>query len=158
MTPENETKKAYLLRYLEAKRDELRIEQDIEQYRLSALPSAISYDGVGGGSAVPHGYETYAAKLSDLFEKATAQLERSHAVRRSIVNAIEALPNETERSVMKTRYLFLDELRINGHITGYGLKHWDAIDKILFLSDGYASQVHGRALQHLVIPGDSKTI
>ena len=151
MTPENERKKEWLCRYLEARRDQLALEHELEQYRLSALPSGISYDGVGGGGSVPHGYEVYASKLDDYFLELSKQIEKCQAIRREVLQAIEGLHDETERSVMKARYIFLREKYTRGNLTGYGLRYWDDIEDVLFLSTGYASQVHGRALQHLNI-------
>ena len=151
MTPENERKKEWLCRYLEAKRDQLAIEHELEQYRLSALPSGISYDGVGGSGSVPHGYEVYAAKLDDYFLELSKQIEKCQSIRREVLQAIEGLRDETERSVMKARYIFLREKYTGGNLTGYGLRYWDDIEDVLFLSTGYAPQVHGRALQHLNI-------
>ena len=151
MTPENERKREWLCRYLEAERDRLILFDAAERYRLSALPSGISYDGVGGSGSVPHGYEVYAAKLDEYWTELGSLTEKCIQIRREVTAAIESLPSETERLVMKSRYIHLEECRTNGRLTGLRLRHWDVVDKECILSEGYSSQVHGKALMHLNI-------
>ena len=149
MTPENERKKAWLCRYLEARRDQLALEHELEQYRLSALPSGISYDGVGGGGSVPHGYEVYASKLDDYFMELSKQIEKCQTIRREIVRAIESLPSESERTLMKMRYVFLDEVRSGNNVIGYRVQRFESIAFRMDYTIDRIWHIHGEALVHL---------
>lgn len=149
MTPENERKKAWLCRYLEVRRDQLALEHELEQYRLSALPSGISYDGVGGGGSVPHGYEVYASKLDDYFLELSKQIEACQRVRREIVRAIESLPSESERTLMKMRYVFLEEIRSGSNVIGYRVQRFESIAFRMDYTIDRIWHIHGEALAHL---------
>lgn len=151
MTPENERKKAWLCRYLEVRRDQLALEHELEQYRLSALPSGISYDGVGGGGSVPHGYEVYAAKLDEYFLELSKQIEKCQTIRREVVRAIESLPSEAERTLMKMRYVFLDEVRSGNNIIGYRPQRFESIAFRMDYTIDRIWHIHGEALAHLNI-------
>ena len=148
MTPENERKKAWLCRYLEVRRDQLALEHELEQYRLSALPSGISYDGVGGGS-VPHGYEVYASKLDDYFLELSTQIATCQRVRRETLAAIESLPSEAERTLMKMRYVFLEEIRSGSNIIGYRVQRFESIAYKMDYTIDRIWHIHGEALAHL---------
>jgi hypothetical protein len=149
VTPENETKKEWLSRYLEARRDQLAIEHELEQYRLSALPSGISYDGVGGSGSVPHGYEVYAARLDDYFLELSDQLAKCQRIRREVTAAIESLPSEAERTLMKMHYIFLEEVRSGGNVIGYRLQRFESIAYKMDYSIDRIWHLHGEALAHL---------
>ena len=149
MTPENERKKEWLCRYLEARRDQLALEHELEQHRLSALPSGISYDGVGGGGSVPHGYEVYASKLDDYFMELSKQIEKCQTIRREIVRAIESLPSESERTLMKMRYVFLDEVRSGNNVIGYRVQRFESIAFRMDYTIDRIWHIHGEALVHL---------
>lgn len=149
MTPENEAKKEWLSRYLEARRDQLAIEHELEQYRLSALPSGISYDGVGGSGSVPHGYEVYAAKLDDYFLELSDQLAKCQRIRREVTAVIESLPSEAERTLMKMHYIFLEEVRSGGNVIGYRLQRFESIAYKMDYSIDRIWHLHGEALAHL---------
>jgi hypothetical protein len=149
VTPENETKKEWLSRYLEARRDQLAIEHELEQYRLSALPSGISYDGVGGSGSVPHGYEVYVAKLDDYFLELSDQLAKCQSIRREVTRVIELLPSEAERTLMKMHYIFLEEVRSGGNVIGYRLQRFESIAYKMDYSIDRIWHLHGEALAHL---------
>jgi len=149
VTPENERKKEWLCRYLEAKRDQLAIEHELEQYRLSALPSGISYDGVGGGGSVPHGYEVYASKLDEYFLELSTQIATCQRVRRETLAAIESLPSESERTLMKMRYIFLDEVRSGNVVVGYRPQRFESIAYKMDYTIDRIWHIHGESLAHL---------
>lgn len=149
MTPQNEAKKEWLSRYLEARRDQLALEHELEQYRLSALPSGISYDGVGGSGSVPHGYEVYVAKLDEYFMELSKQVEKCQSIRREVVRAIESLPSEAERTLMKMRYIFLEEIRSGDVVIGYRLQRFESIAYKMDYSIDRSWHMHGEALAHL---------
>lgn len=149
MTPENERKKAWLCRYLEARRDQLALEHELTQYRLSALPSGISYDGVGGGGSVPHGYEVYAAKLDEYFLELSTQIATCQRVRRETLAAIESLSSESERTLMKMRYIFLEEVRSGNVVVGYRPQRFESIAYKMDYTIDRIWHIHGEALAHL---------
>ena len=149
MTPENETRKEWLSRYLEARRDQLAIEHELEQYRLSALPSGISYDGVGGSGSVPHGYEVYASRLDDYFLELSDQLAKCQTIRKEVTRVIESLPSEAERTLMKMHYIFLEEVRSGGNVIGYRLQRFESIAYKMDYSIDRIWHLHGEALAHL---------
>lgn len=149
MTPSNEAKKEWLSRYLEARHEQLALEHELEQYRLTALPSGISYDGVGGSGSVPHGYEVYAARLDDYFLELSDQLAKCQRIRREVTAVIESLPSEAERTLMKMHYIFLEEVRSGGNVIGYRLQRFESIAYKMDYSIDRIWHLHGEALAHL---------
>ena len=132
-----EDKKAFLRQYLNCVRAEKGINDEIETLRASAMLPAIAMDGM------PHGtnksdYSSYAAMLDDLMRKLNAELKRKWNARAEIMAAIEKLPNETEKLVLKFRY-------INGW-------KWERIAEMLGYEYRHVTRLHGNALSHLELP------
>ena len=132
-----EDKKAFLRQYLNCVRAEKGINDEIETLRASAMLPAIAMDGM------PHGtnksdLSSYMAMLDDLMRKLNAELKRKRNARAEIMAAIEKLPNETEKLVLKFRY-------INGW-------KWERIAEETYYSYQHIHKIHGKALQHLEIP------
>jgi len=151
VTPENETKKAYLMRYLEARLKELSLVDELNTLRLSVLPSGIRYDGDGGGGGgTPHGLEEFAARYDAKERELYAQLDVQWKIRGQIIAAIEDLPNEAERMVMRFRYINLREVRKGGRVVGYYLMPWKDVAEAMHYTADYVGRLHGSALAHLV--------
>ena len=133
---DNEAKKAFLRRYQDSLKAEKGIEDEIETLRANAMIHSQNMDGMPHGSAQSD-LSTYAAQLDKMLADLHAEIERKWSIRREIVKAIEALPSESERAVLKLRY-------INGW-------KWEKIA----VETGYVYQhvhrIHGRALVHLQI-------
>ena len=132
-----EDKKAFLRQYLNCVRAEKGINDEIETLRASAMLPAIAMDGM------PHGtnksdLSSYMAMLDDLMRKLNAELKRKRNARAEIMAAIEKLPNETEKLVLKFRY-------INGW-------KWERIAEMLGYEYRHVTRLHGNALSHLDIP------
>ena len=92
---------------------------------------------------MPHGtnksdLSAYAAKLDTLFRKLQAELNRKWEIRKTIINAIEEMEDETEKLVLKFRY-------INGW-------KWERIAEEMSYSNMHVYKIHGKALEHLEIP------
>jgi len=149
VTPENETKKVYLMRYLEARLKELSLVDELNTLRLSVLPSGIRYDGEGGGSGTPHGLEEFAARYDAKERELYAQLDAQWKLRAEIISIIEELPSEAERMVMRFRYINLREVRRDGRVVGYYLRPWKDIAESMHYTTDYVGRLHGSALAHL---------
>lgn len=130
-------KKAYLKRYQQAILAEQVIEEEIRQLRLDQMMPAINTDGM------PHGTEktdlsSYAVKMDELLEELKEELERKIEIRREITRQIRKLPNETEITLMRLRYI-------------HGLK-WEEIALKMCYTYRYVTKLHGRALEHFELP------
>lgn len=131
---ENEKKKQYLLQYRDALRAEKQIEEEITQLRLDTMMPAVVNDGMPHGSGGCGDLSGYAAAMDRLMDDLKEQLEKRIAIRREITQKIEKMPNETEKMVLRYRYIHL-------------LK-WEEIAVKMCYSWKGIHKVHGRALQH----------
>ena len=102
---ENEKKKAYLRRYLDAKRKQEAVEREIEELRLDKMfPGSPVQDGMPKGS-VGGDLSGYAGKLDELDRELHDLVEQKIAIRLEIGRKIEAMPNETESLLLRLRYI-----------------------------------------------------
>ena len=139
------------MRYLEARLKELSLVDELNTLRLSVLPSGIRYDGDGGGGGgAPHGLEEFAARYDAKERELYAQLDVQWKIRGQIIAAIEDLPNEAERMVMRFRYINLREVRKGGRVVGYYLMPWKDVAEAMHYTADYVGRLHGSALAHLV--------
>ena len=129
---ENEKKKQYLLQYRDALRAEKQIEEEITQLRLDTMMPAVVNDGMPHGSGGCGDLSGYAAAMDRLMADLKEQLEKRIAIRREITERIEAMQNETEKMVLRLRYIHL-------------LKWTEIADKTC-ISERYAKRLHGNAL------------
>lgn len=130
---ENEAKKEYLMRYRDAVRLEKQIEEEITRLRLDTMMPAVVNDGMPHGSGIGD-LSGYAAAMDRLMNDLKEQLEKRITIRREITQKIEKMPNETEKMVLRYRYIHL-------------LK-WEEIAVKMCYSWKGIHKVHGRALQH----------
>lgn len=130
---ENEKKKQYLLQYRDALRAEKQIEEEITQLRLDTMMPAVVNDGMPHGSGIGD-LSGYAAQVDELLQDLKEQMEKRIQIRREITQKIEKMPNETEKMVLRYRYIHL-------------LK-WEEIAVKMCYSWKGIHKVHGRALQH----------
>ena len=129
---ENEAKKEYLMRYRDALRAEKQIEEEITQLRLDTMMPAVVNDGMPHGSGIGD-LSGYAAQVDELLQDLKEQMEKRIQIRREITQKIEKMPNETEKMVLRYRYIHL-------------LK-WEEIAVKMCYSWKGIHKVHGRALQ-----------
>lgn len=131
---ENEQKKEFLLSYKKAKVAVARMEEQLEELRLSKQgPAAINYGGMPHGTDISD-LSDYAVKLDEIEQGLIeARYERICAFQR-IQNRIEAIENEQERAVLKYRYL--------------GLMGWNKIATKMQRSYRQTLRIHGKALLH----------
>lgn len=137
---ENEKKKQYLLQYRDALRAEKQIEEEITQLRLDTMMPAVVNDGMPHGSGGCGDLSGYAAAMDRLMDDLKKQLEKRIAIRREITERIEAMTDETEKLVLKLRYIHcmtwekikkymdIQSLRQVFRVHGHALKNFKMID------------------------------
>ena len=102
---ENELKKEYLKSYGDAVRAEKAIEDEIQQLRLDRMFPSVVIDDMPHGSGGCSDLSGYAAKVDELLEELRQSMEERIELRREIVRKIEAVPIETEKLVLRLRYI-----------------------------------------------------
>ena len=130
---ENEAKKEYLMRYRDAVRSEKQIDEEIRQLRLDTMMPAVVNDGMPHGSGAGD-LSGYAARVDELLADLKDQMERRIAIRREITQKIEEMSSETEKMVLRYRYIHL--------------LNWEEIAVKMCYSWKGIHKVHGRSLQH----------
>ena len=130
---ENEKKKEYLKSYRDAVVAETQIKEEIDQLRLDKMFPSLVQDGMPHDSGSSD-LSAYAAKLDELLSELEEQMNERIQLRREIVRKIECMESETEKAVLRYRYIHMlkwEEIAVKMH---YGYRN------IL--------KVHGRALEH----------
>lgn len=129
----NQAKKEYLLRYRDALIKQRMIEDEIRELRLNKMVPSLIQDGMPHGTVVGD-LSGYMAKLDALLNDLDRQAQSCIDIRREIVEKIECMQNETEKLLLRLRY-------ING-------KKWEEIAMEMNLDVRWVYRLHGRALQH----------
>ena len=131
---ENETKKEYLQSYRYAVIAETQIKEEINQLRMDKMFPGLVQDGMPHGSGGSD-LSAYAAKLDELLIELKDQMDKRIQLRREIVKKIEAMDSETEKAVLRYRYIHM-------------LK-WEEIKERLHMTSlRYVFKIHGRALNN----------
>lgn len=156
MNTDNELKKAWLMRYLYAKRRKNEADDELDQ--LCAVGSrAITYSDMPKGSPDLNGLETIAIAADRKLEELRAATAECQKTRDEVRRAINKLP-ETESVIMFYRYTCYQQ-------TDYERKHkregtrqltWQEIANKTNYSIHNVWRIHGAALAHLQIPKDYK--
>nr|DAF04600.1 MAG TPA: Protein of unknown function (DUF722) [Bacteriophage sp.] len=128
---ENEKKKEYLKRYHVAELAEKEIQEEIDDLRMNKMFPALIQDGMPHGSSCMDLSE-YAAQLDELLTELKDQMEQRIRIRREITQRIEAMQDETEKTVLRLRYIHWLQWEQIAERMGYG---WTQVHRI-----------HGRAL------------
>ena len=128
---ENEKKKEYLKRYHVAELAEKEIQEEIDDLRMNKMFPALIQDGMPHGSCCMDLSE-YAAQLDELLTELKDQMEQRIRIRREITQRIEAMQDETEKTVLRLRYIHWLQWEQIAERMGYG---WTQVHRI-----------HGRAL------------
>lgn len=131
---ENDLKKEYLRRYGDAVRAEKQIEEEIRQLRLDTMMPAVVNDGMPHGSSSGSDLSGYVAKVDAMMEDLRKQMEARIDIKHEIIGKIEEMENETEKLVLRYRYIHLIK--------------WEEIAVKMDYSWKGIHKVHGRALQH----------
>ena len=130
---ENETKKEYLQSYRSAVIAETQIKEEIDQLRMDKMFPGLVQDGMPHGSGGSD-LSAYAAKLDELLIELKDQMDKRIQLRREIVKKIEAMDSETEKAVLRYRYIHM-------------LK-WEEIAVKMEYSWQHVHRIHGKALSH----------
>lgn len=130
---ENEKKKEYLKRYHVAELAEKEIQEEIDDLRMNKMFPALIQDGMPHGSSCMDLSE-YAAQLDELLTELKDQMEQRIRIRREITQRIEAMQDETEKTVLRLRYIHWLQWEQIAERMGYG---WTQVHRI-----------HGRALMN----------
>lgn len=133
---ENDRKKAYLKRYHAAELAEQEIREEIDDLRMNKMFPALIQDGM------PHGIScgdlsAYAAQLDELLIELKEQMEKRIKIRREITEKIEAMQDETEKTVLRLRYIHW--------------MRWEQIADRMGYSIRNITKIHGKALAHFEI-------
>ena len=128
---ENEKKKEYLKRDHVAELAEKEIQEEIDDLRMNKMFPALIQDGMPHGSSCMDLSE-YAAQLDELLTELKDQMEQRIRIRREITQRIEAMQDETEKTVLRLRYIHWLQWEQIAERMGYG---WTQVHRI-----------HGRAL------------
>lgn len=131
---ENNRKKEYLRKYLEAKRMQEVLEREIDVLRLDRMiPGSPAQDGMPHGSGGGD-LSGYAARLDELDRSLHAQLERKLQIREEITEKIDAMSDETEGLILRMKYIHGLSFGKIAEKTGYSRRH--------------TIRLHGQALEN----------
>lgn len=134
---ENNRKKEYLRKYLEAKRMQEVLEREIDELRLDRMiPGSPAQDGMPHGSGGGD-LSGYAARLDDLDQKLRTQMYKKIQLRAEITEKIDAMSDETESLLLRLRYV-------------HGLK-WEEVAVKMDYSWRAVHKIHSKALEHFKI-------
>lgn len=134
---ENNRKKEYLRKYLEAKRMQEVLEREIDELRLDRMiPGSPAQDGMPHGSG-GEDLSGYAARLDELDQKLRTQMYKKIQIRAEITERIDAMENETESLLLRLRYI-------------HGLK-WEEVAVKMDYSLRAVHKIHSKALEHFKI-------
>lgn len=130
---ENDRKKAYLKRYHAAELAEKEIREEIDDLRMNKMFPALIQDGMPHGSSCMDLSE-YAAQLDELLTELKDKMEQRIRLRKEITQKIEEMPDETEKTVLRLRYIRWMKWEQIAERMGYSLRN--------------ITKIHGKALVH----------
>lgn len=134
---ENNRKKEYLRKYLEAKRMQEVLEREIDELRLDRMiPGSPAQDGMPHGSGGGD-LSGYVARLDELDRKLRAQMYKKIQLRAEITEKIDAMSDETESLLLRLRYI-------------HGLK-WEEVAVKMDYSWRTVHKIHSKTLEHFKI-------
>lgn len=130
---ENDRKKVYLKRYHAAELAEKEIREEIDDLRMNKMFPALIQDGMPHGSSCMDLSE-YAAQLDELLTELKDKMEQQIRLRKEITQKIEEMPDETEKTVLRLRYIRWMKWEQIAERMGYSLRN--------------ITKIHGKALVH----------
>lgn len=137
MTPENEAKKQYLLRYRQAER-EVRLLME-EKERLLALATKVtpSYSGEAKGSGSGDRMGAAVDKVVQCEEEINEAIDAAVDVRREVIEKILTIPDQTLRQVLRRYYIL-------------GMT-WEEVAVSMHYSYMQVCRLHGQALAQMML-------
>lgn len=137
MTPENEAKKQYLLRYRQAEREIRLLHEELAQLESMAVRVTPSYSGEAHGSGSGSRVESATEKINDCKAEINQATSTAMDIRREVMAAIETVPDGRLRELLRRRYIL-------------GQK-WEQIAWEMDLEFRQTFHLHNRALTQLTI-------
>lgn len=132
---DNEQKKQYLRQYKSAMIAEQVILDEIQKVRMDAMfPSIVQDDGMPHGSGRNGDLSDLMVRVEELQAELKEQLEKRIKLRQDITRKIEQMNDETEKAVLRLRYI-------------QALK-WEEIAVQLNYNYRYTLKIHGEALKN----------
>ena len=136
-----EEKKAYLMRYLQSKKDIARKLDDIRTLRASAMMCTRSLDGMPK-STNKTDFSDYAAALDELVKKYDAEMAHSMVIMNEVISAIHRLDDGDDINLLFYRY-----------IRGYKQKE---VAKAVGFNETYICHRMKTALDRFEIPNENE--
>ena len=133
---ENEENKKYLLQYMNAKRREERLAQQIEDLRSQKMNPSLQMDGLPKGNKHSD-LSGYAARLDDLIRQLEQEKEAAVKQYEEIHTQIHKMRDETEKEVLIRRYLLGET--------------WEQIAVNMNYNYRWVLRIHGKALKNFEI-------
>ena len=131
----NRRKKKYLLQYREALISEKILQDQIDELRSAyASPKSPNYDGMPHGFSSEHDLSDYAEKIDDLLCLVQGQRKQAVEICTDITRRIGSMPNETERDILRLRYL-------------QGVRFTEIAERLNY-TERHILRLHGEALKH----------
>ena len=121
-------------RYLKAEID--RTEEEIAEWNARATRLTQSYSGMPSGSGSSDPIPNAVEKIISLESRLSVKVFELICVRDSIEKAIERLPDSSQRTLLRMKYID-------------GVRNWDKIGDAIGYTGRHARRVHGWALQNL---------
>ncbi len=133
--------KAYLSKYLIAKRRADRINEQIEEIRARyALPMSPELSDMPKAHNTERDLSDYMARLDELTGYLITQYCKCIGIEGDILKRLDLMENESERELLRLRY-------ING-------LDWKDLMEMIPYSDRHVYRLHGDALDHFPLPKD----
>lgn len=129
-------KKIYLQGYKKAVLSQQQIEDEIRELQQIIVP-ALKMDGMPHAFGNRSDLSDYWEKIDHLMETLKKRIEKRMQIRKEIIQTIELLEDETEKLILKCRYIHFNT--------------WDETAEKSFVSLRTVYRIHGQALQHLKI-------
>lgn len=101
----NQEKKAWLMQYRAAEREERRLCDELERWRSQAESATARYGADTGGGGDGRSLEHAAEHIADLTEQLERQRIELVRLRRGIGEAIDAVPDARHRELLRLRYI-----------------------------------------------------
>ena len=137
MVPNNAIKKEFLKRYQISKKIQESIWDEIRELRADTMMPALNMDGMPRGTGKSD-LSSYAVQKEKLDKKLAKEVDHEIRIRKQIWKAVESLPTEAEKMVLKFRYL-------NGW-------EWEKVAVHCHYTYRHTLRLHGDALRNLQVP------
>lgn len=144
MTPENEAKKQYLLRYRQAEREIRLLHEELAQLESMAVRVTPSYSGEAHGSGSGSRVESATEKIDACKAEINQATSTAMDIQREVMAAIATVPDGRLRELLRRRYIL-------------GQK-WEQIAWEMSLEFRWVRRLHGRAIAVLTLESPPKSV